>query len=63
MGNDSLFIEKFKSLAHERIQQELNKMFIHNSVKSLKLLSQISDDILQCLFKKVTLIATLKQVK
>lgn len=63
MGKDKFFVEKFKTLAHERIQQELNKMFIHNTVKSLKILAELSDDILECFFKKVTLISTLKQLK
>ncbi len=47
----------------ERIQQELNKMFIHNTIKTLTIINELSNQMLECLFKKVVLISTLKQLK
>lgn len=63
VGQDKYFIEKFATLPDERIQQELNKMFIHDTIKSLKIINELSDELLKCLFKKVILISTLKQLK
>lgn len=63
VGYDEKFVEKFRTLPDERIQQELNKMFIYDTINSLKIISELSNQMLECLFKKVILISTLKQLK
>lgn len=56
------FITNFKKLAKERIQVELQKMFHHNTVRSIKLLSGLSKSFLEVLFvdSGIWLLPTLK---
>jgi tRNA nucleotidyltransferase (CCA-adding enzyme) len=58
------FIENFKTLAKERIQIELTKMFKHDTVESIKLLSGLDPELLNALFaNNIWLLPTFKNKK
>lgn len=59
--NTETFISNFKTLAKEIIQTELHKMFQFNTIKTIKLLSSLSNEFLEVLLPEIWLLPTLKK--